>query len=119
MKFWFAWTCSSNRKRKMTNSGIVRLLNIVTPPVGLTIGGASAIPGSNLPPIVLFYGLLIAAIAKSVAGELVQIKGQSDEAQGIAPAQVASVAAIHATAAQVTPALPVTAPKTPTTPPTP
>ena len=67
-----------------SNQNWVRGLNIAAA-VGLTVGGASVLPYCNLPKSVLFYGLLLASICKTVAGELVQIKGVSDEAQGIAP----------------------------------
>lgn len=63
--------------------------------IGLTIGGASAIPGSNLPPVVLFYGLLFAGICKAVSSTLTQASGDSDEAQGITPTQVAMSQALH------------------------
>jgi hypothetical protein len=46
--------------------------------------------------------LLIAAVCKAVSSQLSQVKGNSDEVQGITPAQVAASQAIH-DAAKVTP----------------
>lgn len=94
----------------MTNSQIKLALD-VTGAVGLTVGGATAIPGLGLPPQVLAWGLLIAAVCKAVSSQLSQVKGNSDEVQGIAPAQVAASQAIN-DAAKVTPTV-VTTP-TPT-----
>jgi hypothetical protein len=98
----------------MSTKTLSRILNIIAA-IGLTVGGASAIPGSNLPPVVLFYGLLLASIAKAVASELTQIKGESDETQGITPQQIASVAAVHAAAVAASPNVPTTATTTTTT----
>lgn len=85
----------------MTNSQIKLALDIIGA-VGLTVGGATAIPGLGLPPQVLAWGLLIAAVCKAVSSQLSQVKGNSDEAQGITPAQVTASQAIH-DAAKVTP----------------
>lgn len=94
----------------MTNSQIKLALD-VTGAVGLTVGGATAIPGLGLPPQVLAWGLLIAAVCKAVSSQLSQVKGNSDEVQGIAPVQVVASQAIH-DAAKVTPT--VVATPTPT-----
>jgi hypothetical protein len=72
----------------MSNATIIRLLNVVAVIAG-TVGGASTVPDLNLPKPVLAYGLFIALVAKAVAAELVQVKGQSDEDQQISPAQQA------------------------------
>jgi hypothetical protein len=78
----------------MTNKTLITILHIIAA-VGAVVGGASSIPGLGLPPQVLAYGLLIAAVATAIAGQLVQVKGESDETQGIAPAQVALAQAAH------------------------
>ena len=78
----------------MTNAKLIQILHIVSA-IGMTLGGASTIPGLSLPPQVLAYGLLIAAICQAIAGNLVQVKGVSDEAQGITPAQLTAVQAVH------------------------
>jgi hypothetical protein len=78
----------------MNNQTIIRILNIVAVVAG-TVGGASTVPGLNLPAPILAYGLFVALVCKAVAAELVQVKGQSDEAQGITPQQTSAVAAIH------------------------
>lgn len=88
----------------MTNQQIIRILNIIAVIAGTT-GGAATIPNLNMPPSVLAIGLFIAMVCKAVAAELVQVKGESDESQGITPGQVAGVQAVH-DAAQ-TPTLPV------------
>lgn len=80
----------------MTNASIIRLLNIVAV-IGATVGGASTIPNLNMPPAVLAIGLFVAMLSKAVAAELVQVKGQSDEVQGITPAQIAVKANADAT----------------------
>lgn len=61
----------------------------------LALGGAAAVPGFSMPPWLIFVGLALAGICKAVSGQLSQTTGQSDEAQGIAPAQVAAAQAIH------------------------
>lgn len=94
----------------MTTAKANLALNIIAS-IGLAVGGASTIPGFNLPSQVLFWGLLIAGIAKAVSSQLVQVKGESDEAQGISPGQVAASQAVHL-AATVAPA-PTTTPSKP------
>jgi hypothetical protein len=78
----------------MTNAKSIQVLHVASA-IGMTLGGASTIPGLSLPPHVLAYGLLIAAICQAIAGNLVQVKGESDEAQGITPAQLTAVQAVH------------------------
>lgn len=85
----------------MTNKSWIRTLNIIAG-VGLTVGGASAIQGCVLPGWVLFVGLLIAAICKCIVGELVQVQGESDEAQHITPAMLEAVQQVHDAAKVVT-----------------
>ena len=82
----------------MKTSNVNIALSVVAA-IGLTVGGASTIPGANLPSYVLFWGLLLAGVCKAVSSTLVQAKGESDEAQGITPAQKQAVADIHANAA--------------------
>jgi hypothetical protein len=68
---------------------------------------------------VLAYGLLLAAICQAIAGNLVQVKGESDEAQGITPQQLAAVQAVHDNAKGSTgnlPVLPGNLPGNPTAP---
>ena len=93
----------------MQNKQIKLALDIVGA-IGLTIGGATAIPGIGLPPQVLAWGLLIAAICKAVSSQFSQVKGDSDEAQGITPAQISASQAIHdaAKVATVTPTVTIT-----------
>jgi len=96
----------------MKNSQIKLALDVVGA-IGLTIGGATAIPGLGLPPQVLAWGLLVAAICKAVSSQLSQVKGSSDEAQGITPAQINASQAIHDAAkvsAVVTPIVPTPTP---------
>ena len=96
----------------MQNKQIKLALDIIGA-IGLTIGGATAIPGVGLPPQVLAWGLLVAAICKAVSSQLSQVKGQSDEVQGITPQQVTASQAIHDTAAAAVVVAPVVVP-TPT-----
>ena len=78
----------------MTNKQIVVGLNCIAA-AGLAVGGATAIPDCPLAKPVLFYGLLVAGIAKAIASTLVQYKDESDEQQGITPEQKAGVQAVH------------------------
>ncbi len=78
----------------MNNANIIRVLNVIAV-IAATVGGASTVPDLNLPKVVLAYGLFIAMVCKAVAAELMQVKGQSDESQGITPAQIAGVQAVH------------------------
>lgn len=78
----------------MQNKSIKLTLDILAA-IGLTVGGATSIPGLGLPPQVLAWGLLVAAVCKAVSSQLSQVKGDSDEVQGITPAQVSTSQAIH------------------------
>lgn len=61
----------------------------------MALGGASTIPGTGLPPQFLAWGLIIGSVAKAVSSQLSQVKGNSDETQGITPSQIATSQAIH------------------------
>ena len=63
--------------------------------VALTIVGVCVDPKSPLPTHTAFYASLIAGICGAIKACLVQATDASDEAQGIAPAQVAMAQAIH------------------------
>ena len=93
----------------MTNRQIKTTLDIIMA-VSMTIGGASSIPGLGLPPQVLAWGLLIAAVCKAVSGQLSQVTGESDETQNIAPAQVAASQAAHDAAKTAPATAPAAAP---------
>jgi hypothetical protein len=91
----------------------IKILNVSLDCVaaaGLAVGGLGSIAGSGFDPRVLAYGLAVAAVAKAVSAPLKQAAGDSDETQGITPAQVASKAA--ATAATLPPPVVVTDPVT-------
>lgn len=67
----------------MTNKNIIRLLNVIAV-IAATTGGASAIPNLDIPKQVLAAGLFVAMLCKAIAAELTQVRGESDEVQGIA-----------------------------------
>ena len=96
----------------MSNTAVIRILNIVAV-IAATVGGASTVPDLNLPKSVLAYGLFVAMLAKAVSAELVQVKGVSDEQQGISPAQKAVQASADAAiAAHAVPSAPASPPVT-------
>jgi hypothetical protein len=97
----------------MTKTNIKLTLDCLAA-VSFALGGASTIPGSGIPPQALAWGLIIGAMAKAASSQLSQVKGESDEKQGITPAQVATSQAIHdAAAVPVTVVQPIVTP-TPT-----
>ena len=74
----------------MNNANIIRILNVVAV-VAATFGScAVAVPSLHWPPALLAIGIFVAMFCKSLAIELVQVKGQSDESQGITPVQIAA-----------------------------
>jgi hypothetical protein len=73
----------------MSNATIIRILGTIATVCGTFVTAALACPSLKFPPVLIAGAGFLSFFCLQLAKEFVQVKGVSDEAQGISPAQQA------------------------------